>query len=338
MIKTKHVLLVLTIISFINISAYAQKIDQLKTYDRKELVGQTLKIYSETGIVALTVYQANMVKVSYFKDENQKPDSSFVVISAPKETSFKVSQNLDDIFLTTDSLVVIVNKLNFSIKFQKRDEKLLSINTNAFEILDSIKLLNFTLHPNEAIYGLGSRAIPLNRSGYLLENYHQPHYNYAFGEENLNLSVPFFSSDKGYGVYFDNKGAGYFDIGKTEKTQFQYSTQSGELSYYFIAGAPDQILKGYTWLTGRQPIPPIWALGFIQSRFGYKSQQETLAIVKKTKAAGYPIDATVLDLFWYGDVKSIGNLNWRRDSFPEPKKMLAELKALGVKTIPITQA
>jgi oligosaccharide 4-alpha-D-glucosyltransferase len=318
-------------------SAYAQNIKQLKAYDRKELLNQTLKIYAEKGLLALTVYQANMIKVSYYQDENQKPDSSYVVISEPKETKFKVSQNLDDIFLTTDSLIVIVNKLNFSIKFLKSNEQPLCINTKASELVDSIKQLNFTLHSNEAIYGLGSRAIPLNRNGYRLENYHQPHYNYAYGEENLNLSVPFFSSDKGYGIYFDNKGAGYFDIGKTDKTQFQYSSQSGDLSYYFIAGSPNQLLKSYTWLTGRQPLPPIWALGFIQSRFGYKSQKEALEIVKKTKSAGYPIDATVLDLFWYGDVKSIGNLDWRRDSFPQPKKMLQELKALGVKTIPITQ-
>ena len=102
---------------------------------------------------------------------------------------------------------------------------------------------------------MGSRAIPLNKSGYRLENYHQPHHNYAYDEENLNLSVPFFSSDKGYGIYFDKKGAGYFDIGKTDQTQFQYSSQKGGLSYYFISGTPNQLLKSYTWLTGRQPLP-----------------------------------------------------------------------------------
>ena len=318
-------------------SAYAQKRDLLKTYDHKTLHAQSLKVYADSGLLTLTVYQSNMIKVSFLKDKNQKADSSYVVIANPKETDFKVSQNLDEIFLITDSIIVCVNKIDFSVKFQKRDEKLLSINTNAFEISNQTKQLIFALNPNESIYGLGSRAIPLNRKGYRLENYHQPHYNYAYGEENLNLSIPFFSSDNGYGIYFDNKGAGYFDIGKTDKTQFQYSTQSGDLSYYFIVGSQDQILNSYTWLTGRQPLPPIWALGFIQSRFGYKSQQETLDIVKKTKAAGYPIDATVLDLFWYGEVKTIGNLDWRRDSFPEPKKMLAELKAFGVKTIPITQ-
>ncbi|MEO8795218.1 MAG: TIM-barrel domain-containing protein, partial [Daejeonella sp.] len=74
-----------------------------------------------------------------------------------------------------------------------------------------------------------------------------------------------------------------------------------------------------------------------QSRFGYKSAAETIETAKKTIKAGYPLDAVVLDLFWYGDVKTMGNHDWRRDSFPQPEKMLAELKGMGVKTIPITQ-
>lgn len=322
---------------FVFLGVYAQEPSPLKTYDHKQLDGQTLKVYAENGLISLTAYQPNMIKVIYLKNDLQKPDSSYVVISNPLQTQVKITQNLDDIFMTTDSLIVIINKLNFSIKFQNRKEKLLSINAQAFEFKDSIKVLNFNLSPEESIYGLGSRAIPLDRKGYRLENYHQPHYNYAYGEENLNNSVPFLSSNKGYGIYFDNKGAGFFDIGKTKIDTLQYSTQSGNLSYYFISGTQEAILRSYTWLTGKQPLPPIWALGYIQSRFGYKSQQEALEVVKRTKAAGYPIDATVLDLFWYGEVKSIGNHNWQRDSFPQPEKMLKELKDMGVKTIPITQ-
>ena len=330
--------LIVTVLNlFIFLGVYAQEPYRLKTYDHKQQNGQTLKVYAENGLILLTAYQPNMVKVTYLKSDLQQPDSSYVVISKPLETQVKITQNLDDIFMTTDSIIVIINKLNFSIKFQNRKEKSLAINANAFELKDSLKVLDFNLKSDESIYGLGSRAIPLDRKGYRLENYHQPHYNYAYGEENLNNSVPFLSSNEGYGIYFDNKGAGFFDIGKTKKDTLQYSTQSGNLSYYFISGTQDAILKSYTWLTGRQPLPPIWALGYIQSRFGYKSQQEALDVVKRTKAAGYPIDATVLDLFWYGEVKSIGNHNWQRDSFPQPEKMLKELKEMGVKTIPITQ-
>lgn len=315
----------------------AQEKEQLKTYDHLHHEGQTLKIYAENGLIELTAFQPNVVKVSYLKNDKQQLDSSYVVVAKPYPTFVRVAQNLDNIFFETDSLFITINKWNFNIHFEGVKHKLLTNNNLAYSISDTLKALDFSLAPQEAIYGLGSRAIPVNRRGYLLENYHQPHYGYVYGEKNLNISVPFYTSNRGYGIYFDNKGAGFFDIGKSQSNQFQFSTQSGDLSYYLISGNNQSILKAYTWLTGRQPLPPIWALGFIQSRFGYKSQQETLDIVKRTKAAGYPIDATVLDLFWYGQVKTIGNLNWQRDSFPEPKKMLSELKEMGVKTIPITQ-
>jgi alpha-glucosidase (family GH31 glycosyl hydrolase) len=306
-------------------------------FQSAQLVNDRLEVTNSTGKLLIQAYQPKIIKVTYLSPGEIFSDSSLVVVAKPAKTAVKFTERGAALVFATEALSLSIDKQSLQVKFSDEvRSKSLSTNLGQFNTATE-KGLEFSLSPEEALYGAGSRAISVNRRGFLLENYHQPHYGYSFGEQNLNASVPLLISSKGYGIYFDNAGSGFIDLGKTQADQLRFSTQSGQLSYFLLSGTNDELLAAYTELTGRQPLPPRWALGFIQSRFGYKSATETLETVKKTKAAGYPIDATVLDLYWYGEVKTIGNHDWRRDSFPQPEKMLKDLKALGVKTIPITQ-
>jgi alpha-glucosidase (family GH31 glycosyl hydrolase) len=95
----------------------------------------------------------------------------------------------------------------------------------------------------------------------------------------------------------------------------------------------------YTSLTGRQPLPPRWAFGNFASRFGYHTEQEARAVVKKFADQKIPLDAIVFDLYWFGkDIKgTMGNLAFDKDNFPTPKKMVSDFAAQGVKTVLITE-
>lgn len=298
----------------------------------------TLIIQTSNCKILVQPFAPKTIRITYLPIGQHEISQSAVLVGKPMPTRTAIADKLGFIQFSTDSLLVRIDKQSLQIQFVDHSTGD-PITTNQSYLTGAAKggNLKFALDDHEALYGTGSRAIPLNRRGYLLENYHQPHYGYGYGEQNLNVSVPMIVSSKGYAIYFENPSSGTFDLGKTQKNQLIYSAENGQLSYFFIHGNNDQILDAYTNLTGKQPLPPRWSLGFIQSRFGYKSAKETLETVKKTKAAGYPIDATVLDLFWYGEVKTIGNHDWRRDSFPEPEKMIRELKQMGVKTIPITQ-
>ncbi len=317
-------------------SLSAQTKTYFKGYKSFSRDNKSIKVITETGQILISAYEPSVLRITYLDAANEFSDSSAVLVSHPQFTEFKISETPQFISLKTDSLELVISKADLEITFNKKGKEL-SKNLNYYCNSENIHGLSFQLDKSEALSGTGSRAIPVNRRGYLLENYHQPHYGYSYGEQNLNVSVPLIVSSKGYAIYFENAGAGFFDLGKSNPNQLDYSTQSGNVSYFIIAGNNDQILNLYTKLTGKQPLPPRWALGFIQSRFGYKSSEETIETAKKTIAAGYPLDAVVLDLFWYGNVKTMGNHDWQRDSFPQPEKMLAELKGMGVKTIPITQ-
>lgn len=198
-----------------------------------------------------------------------------------------------------------------------------------------------SLDEGEKIFGGGERALPLNRRGYRFNLYNNPWYGYSEGADNLNFSVPFFTSSKGYGLFFDNGSKGYVDIGKKNPSLFEAGFLSGELTIYLILGNTYQeILTSYQKLTGFQPMPPKWAMGNFMSRFGYTSEKQTKEIAAKMRAEKIPFDAVIFDLFWFGDSikNTLGNIDWvNKTKWPNPKQMIADLKKDNLNSILITE-
>ena len=205
----------------------------------------------------------------------------------------------------------------------------------------SIKGFQFLLTEDEKIFGAGERSVPLNRRGYRLNLYNNPWYGYGINADNLNYSVPFIISSKGYGIFFDNPSHGYLDIGKTDSTVLEYGVSSGELSFYIIPGKNiDEIVRKYQMLVGTQPIPSRWVFGNLMSRFGYRNEKQLMGIVDSMHLQNIPIDAVILDLFWFGDsIKgNLGNLTWtNHKAWPNPVKMISKLKKQHINTILITE-
>jgi oligosaccharide 4-alpha-D-glucosyltransferase len=208
---------------------------------------------------------------------------------------------------------------------------------------DSISYKGFRFHlsNDEQIFGAGERSVPLNRRGYKLDLYNSPHYGYGMNADNLNYSVPFIISSKGYGIFFDNPSKSYVDIGKTNPAIFEYGASSGELTFYVIPGKNvDEIVAKFQALVGTQPIPARWVFGNLMSRFGYRSQNQLLSTVKKMKEQNFPVDAVILDLFWFGDSikRTLGNLSWvNKNAWLQPAAMIKNLKKESINTILITE-
>ncbi|HYE55982.1 MAG TPA: TIM-barrel domain-containing protein [Chitinophagaceae bacterium] len=239
-------------------------------------------------------------------------------------------------------------KLNETVKVARRDKELwfyfddqpTAVLTKTVQ-RDGFHGFSFRLLQDEKIFGGGERALPLDRRGHSFNLYNNPWYGYEYGADNLNFSVPFFISSKGYGIFFDNASKGYADIGKNDTFSFEAGFVSGELNFYVIPGKNiDQILQSYTALTGRQAIPPRWVLGNFMSRFGYRSEEQVKEVFAAMKEEKFPVDAVIFDLFWFGDsIKgTMGNLDWvNKEKWPDPAGMIAGLKKENAKTILITE-
>ncbi|QCK14591.1 TIM-barrel domain-containing protein [Mangrovivirga cuniculi] len=296
-------------------------------------------ISSDHGIYYLSAISEDIIRLS-FKDSIITSDKFYAPVIT-EEIEMEVAENDSMITAKTSGVTVIVNKSPLNIKYYNNTGELkLELNDGINRIGDSLAV-KFSLKPDESIYGTGFRAIPLDRRGYSFMAYNQPQYAYGEGATNLNYSIPHWMSSSNYMMMIDNPSKSFFDIGKTDKEELIYSSYKGNLSFYFIDGANfSELISNYTKLTGNQPLPPIWAFGNFQSRFGYESQQEAENILNQSLNAGYPTDALILDIFWFGpeiEDGRMGDLKWNKEKWPEPVKMINNFKDKGVKTILITE-
>lgn len=207
--------------------------------------------------------------------------------------------------------------------------------------VDSIgEKIQFNLQSSEKLLGTGNRVVGMNRRGYRLPLYNRAHYGYETHSEQMNYSLPLVISDKLYAVHFDNSYTGFLDLDSKKDSTLTFEMSGGRKTYQIIAGDTwYDLVNQYTTLTGKQPLPPIWAFGNFASRFGYHSESEARNVISQFREKKIPLDAIIFDLYWFGTTiqGTLGNFEFHRDSFPDPQKMIADFKKVGVKTILITE-
>ena len=217
-------------------------------------------------------------------------------------------------------------------------------NSNALYVTDLCERSQSTvrlLHgAGESFYGAGERGYSFNLAGDTLINYNAQNYGYQMGEERtkqMGITVPIVISSKGYGIFFDDFCKSSLYLG--EQGIEYVSTSPQPLSYYVIDGngKAENVVKNFTWLVGRQELPPLWTLGYITSKYGYHDQRESEGVVDTLKREGYPLDGIVFDLYWYGKEEDMGRLEWDKDQWPDHRKMLRDFKEKGVNVVTISQ-
>jgi oligosaccharide 4-alpha-D-glucosyltransferase len=333
-----RVLACLVCFSFVNVHAQTNR-----SYVSHSFHDNTLIIKSDNGIIWVQPYTDKIVKVTLLNPGLSHPDASDSVILKPERAHVTLEDKGSLLELSTDAVTVRVHKSPINVEFCRRQESL-ATNTGFFA-KPSGKEIKFSLTPDECIYGTGFRSIPINRRGYKLDLYNKTQYAYKTNATNLNYSVPLAISSRRYMILFDNPEKGFMDIGKSSNDEMTFGAIGGELAYYFISDdSYEGLERSYTRLTGRQPMPPRWALGYLQSRMSYASEAETRKIVDETLKDNFPLDAIIIDLDWFGkftgDMPStnlMGNLAWDPDNWKNPGQMIKDFADKGVKTVLVTE-
>lgn len=297
-----------------------------------------LDVVVSDGIYRLKIYSDDIVETTFLPLGKPTDVPSYAVVMQPKEIG-KVSDSKTELTLTTKALSVTVTKSPFQIAYRYNGKLLLS-EKHGFSIQDSIQSVDFNLDPAEALTGGGARAVGLNRRGHKLKLRNEAHYGYGDYADQLNFCIPLVVSSKKYAVHFDNPAIATLDLDSGKNNTMTYATGQGRYTYQVIAGQDwKALLDHYTDLTGKQPLPPRWVFGNFASRFGYRSQEAVEGIVRRFEQDSIPLDAVILDLYWFGKTikGTMGNLDWDRDNFPEPEKMLSDLNRKQLKTVLITE-
>lgn len=298
-----------------------------------------VEVHTTDGFYRIQPFNEKIVETSFVpKNEEYDPVSHAVVLEAAKLPLIVVRTN-SSTHINTTGISIEVRHQPFQISYYYQDRFLISERAG-YTKKEGLEVLDFNLESSEVLYGGGARALGMNRRGHRLELYNKAHYGYETHSELMNFTIPLVLSSKMYAVHFDNPVVGFLDLDSTNTNTLAYETEGGRKTYQVVAGDSWlDLIEQYTALTGKQPLPPRWAFGNFSSRFGYHSQSETLSTVQLFIDEEIPVDAVILDLYWFGkEIKgTMGNLEFHKDSFPDPRGMIRTLKEKGVQTILITE-
>jgi len=191
----------------------------------------------------------------------------------------------------------------------------------------------------EFYYGFGEKALPTSRQGQSIVNWNTDTFGYPPGLDPIYQSIPFFIAlrqGRAYGLFFDNTYRTRFDMGHTAPERYTFGAAGGDLNYYVFTGGrertPQKVLGDYTELTGRTPLPPLWSLGYQQSRYSYYPESKVREIARGFRERKIPADVIYLDIDYMDGYRVF---TWDKTRFPDPPKMLGDLLKDGFRTVVI---
>src|SRR5471032_550080 len=334
---TKHHLVTITLCLLAGPAALAQNAD--RTISSVTPLDGQLAIKTNDGTYLIKPYSSSIVETTFVPNGESVDPASHAVVMAPAAVPATLTEKDGSIDYATSGIAVTITRAPFQIAYTYKGKPLIAEERGYSKEAGGVSI-DFRLDPDEALYGAGARAVGMNRRGYRFQLYNKAHYGYSTHSELMNFTMPLALSSKMYAIHFDNAQIGYLDFDSKKTNRLAYETIGGRKTYQVIAGDTWQDVVGnYTTLTGKQPMPPRWAFGNFASRFGYHSEEEARKTVAKFIADDIPLDAIIFDLYWFGkEMKgTMGNLEFNHDAFPTPKKMIADFKDKGVKTVLITE-
>ena len=310
-------------------------------YTGHHVEGRNVVIENDKGRLVITPYNDFTIKVyqqPLSTSRGERP--SITVVSQPAST-FTVEDAADNLTLSTAETTVMVRKTDCTLTFaDKNGGKRLS-ESRGLDNSGKEKGVAFSPMGDIAFYGGGYNGVSANIDGRKLSIDNQPQYGWELGREgSLNLNIPFIVSTSGYGILFDDHHQTSTICPSSSRGTTYTSSSPSPIAYYYIGGdgTMASVLDNYTRLTGRQDLPAYWALGYITSKYGYFSRQETERVVSDIQKIGFPIDGVVLDLYWQVDTTSqMGNLEWYLPRWPKPEEMTRQLLDRGVHTVVISE-
>lgn len=269
-------------------------------------------------------------------ENNTKALKSFAVVESPEELArYKTEVGREQVKVDLPDGIIEFLPETLGLRFLSANGKDL-LDLSRFEFLDTGLVANFNIHNARDFFGLGEKTLPYNKYGsrYVMWNTDHPAYGVKF--DPLYETVPFLlKADTGgaYGIFFDNPSLTRFDVGATESNTLTYTARAGAFQLYIITGknAAD-VVKKFADLTGKMHMPPLWSLGYQQSRWSYYPESRVLTLARNFRAKKIPCDVIYLDINYMNGYRCF---TWSPKDFPTPVKMLDTLRSLGFKVVTI---
>ncbi|WP_130859005.1 glycoside hydrolase family 31 protein [Gracilibacillus phocaeensis] len=298
-----------------------------------------VELTGENGHVTIIFYQEKIVRM--IMNPKQKPitKTSMAVIRQPEKVELFVDNRENDLVITSANITITICKTSMQLRVADQngstimeDDAQYGMAFNKNKEIISLKKMTDDDH----FYGFGEKTSFLDKRGERMTMWNTD----VFAPHNpeidaLYQSIPYFMvirNGSAHGMLLDNTSKTIFDM-KSSNTTYSIKAEVGQLDYYLFCGpTPKAVIEQYTSITGKMPLPPKWSLGYHQSRYSYKSEQEVRNLVENFKTKNIPLDAIYLDIHYMDGYRVF---TFDEDCFPNPEKFIKELKSQGVHVVPI---
>jgi len=259
-----------------------------------------------------------------------------------KVIDFGLTEDEIEYRVSTNAVNCHVRKADFLISFSDNEGHITNSDAAQMHWEENVKFGGYYVfctkvcHEEESFFGLGDKPTEFNLRGKRLKNWNTDAYSFAWNQDPLYRSIPFYisvSEGISHGIFFDNTFKAHFDFGAEDPTKTSFWADGGELQYYYIHGPHMMdVVKRYHIITGTHPMPPLWALGYHQCRWSYYPEAKVRKIANGFRENRIPCDGIYLDIDYMDGYRCF---TWNKKYFPDPKKMIRELAADGFKTVVI---
>jgi alpha-glucosidase len=305
---------------------------------------EVVYFYCKDVTLQLSVVSSKILRFRYAIHNLFEPDFSYGIdpAFAPEPATFTVSELENEVVVETADLFLYVHKLTLLTRITNRNGLIVLEDELGYhwqkhhEHSSNIVISTKKISGGEHFYGLGDKPCSLSLRGKRRQMWGSDTYAYGPETDPIYKNIPFFIGlhhKVAYGIFLDNSFRTWFDFGSERPNVFSYWAHGGEMNYYFIYGPQAlEVSETYTLMTGRPELPPLWALGYQQSKWSYYPESVVRELAAEFRKREIPCDVIHLDIDYMDGYRCF---TWNKTHFPDPARMISDLEAQGFKTISI---
>lgn len=319
-------------------------------YGSHRIYGQELTMYlpcshivdrgSCLNIPLLTVTLSSpmdgVIKVSAVHHDGAVYNGPFAKIYTG-DAHVRIEENEEQLIYQTGSLKAVIDKApnGYKMAFYEGDTFLTESSFRNLAYMQNTKtgknymLEQMFLDVDEYVYGLGERFTPFVKNGQVVEMWNE---DGGTASEIAYKNIPFYVTNKGYGILVDNEGDVAYEIASEKVERIQFSVEGERLDYYVISGkTPMGTVEKYTDLTGKPALPPAWSFGlWLTTSFTTNYDEATTSsFIQGMADRQIPLHVFHFDCYWM-DAYEWCNFEWDPATFPDPKGMLKRYHDRGL--------
>ncbi len=325
-----------------------------------EILASAFRAFHEVGCTQIDAVAADILRVRFSPTGRFAPRRNWEPVLDLPSAELTVAEEGPTCHLGADGLSASIDLATGAVAFQTPagwplgedigppQWREMSVRETALEQTPDTELppgpartacfLDKRMAPGEAYFGFGQRTGRLDRRHRRLTHWtvDRSSPGHCRGNDNMYQAHPVLLAMRPgltWGLFLHSSWYSAFDVGAEQEGVLTLFTLGGELDYFVFAGpTPAVVVEQLTRLTGRPALPPLWALGYHQSRWSYGSDQEVRTIAREFRARRIPLEAIHLDIDYMDGYRVF---TWDRQRFPRPAETVASLHAEGIRAVVI---